>query len=77
MLRTINRSTMTILYGFILEEGSGTFLDRGCRVSSFLKFRWHKINVQICAEENIAIKGWIDTIAHRYSDLSMTGLCIS
>lgn len=76
MLRTINRSTMTILYGFILEEGSGTFLDRGWRVSSFLQFRWHNINVQIYVEENIAINGRIDTMDHCYSDLSMTGLCI-
>jgi hypothetical protein len=37
----------------------------------------HNINVQIYVEENIAINGRIDTIAHCYSDLSMTGLCIT
>jgi len=28
---------MTILYGFILDEGMETFLERGCRASSFLQ----------------------------------------
>jgi hypothetical protein len=43
MHRTTKRKTMTILYGFILDEGIGTFLERGCRVSSFLQYGSTKV----------------------------------
>jgi len=51
MLRMTSRKMMTILYGFILDEGIDTFLESGWRVSSLLKIK----QTMTSKKENIRI----------------------
>lgn len=60
--RITNCRTMTMRYGIILEDGIETFLDSGCRATSFIQTMKtefsHNINWKIPIAASIIIPSW-------------------